>query len=113
MDRWLWSVRQFPTRTAATEACRGGHVVVNGTSAKPSAVVQAGDRVVLRLAGRRRELEVVEAVDRRVGAAAAAACLVDHSPPADRSGPAAPARERSAGRPTKRDRRAIDRLRGR
>ncbi|HET6662969.1 MAG TPA: RNA-binding S4 domain-containing protein [Acidimicrobiales bacterium] len=112
VDRWLWAIRLFPSRTAATDACRGGHVKVNGTTAKPSITVAPGDRVAARAHGRNREVEVVEAIEKRVGAAVAAACYVDHTPPepvVDRT--RVGARERGSGRPTKRDRRQLDRWR--
>jgi len=105
-------VRVFPTRTQATDACRAGHVRVNGAPAKPASTVRVGDRISARVFGRDRVLEVVQVIERRVGAAVAATCLVDHSPPP----PAEPdvfARDRSTGRPTKRDRRQLDRLRHR
>jgi ribosome-associated heat shock protein Hsp15 len=114
VDRWLWAVRLTPTRSAATDACRGGHVRVNGASAKPATPVRAGDRVTLRFAGRDRDVEVVRVVEKRVGAPVAAECLVDHSPaPPPRAERLPPvfARDPGAGRPTKRDRRQLDRFR--
>jgi len=112
VDRWLWAIRVFRTRTASTEACRGGHVRVNGAPAKAATLVREGDRVTVRGHGDERLLEVVRAIDKRVGAPVAAACVVDHTPPADRRREAPPFwREPSAGRPTKRDRRRLDRLR--
>jgi ribosome-associated heat shock protein Hsp15 len=113
VDKWLWAVRLFKTRGLATDACRGGHVRVNGTPAKPAAVVRVGDRVDARVHGRSRVLEVVRVIDKRVGAPVAAECLVDHSPPEPSRGEQPPvfARERGAGRPTKRDRRRLDRFR--
>lgn len=113
VDRWLWSVRLYKTRTEATSACRGGHVRINGATARPSAPVRAGDRVETRGPGRDRIVEVVRVVDKRVGAPVAAECLIDRSPPRDPR-PAPPfARERGAGRPTKKERRQLDRLRHR
>lgn len=113
VDRWLWAVRVTKTRSLATDACRGGHVRVNGTPAKPATPVRPGDRVEARVNGRQRVLEVVRPIDKRVGAALAAECAIDHSLPAPAAGgdPLAFARERGAGRPTKRDRRRLDRLR--
>ena len=113
VDRWLWAVRVTKTRSVATDACRGGHVRVNGTPAKPATQVRAGDRVEVTLNGRRRVLEVVRLIDKRVGAPVAADCFVDHSPPPPTEGKAVPAfaRDRGTGRPTKRDRRRLDRLR--
>lgn len=115
VDKWLWAVRLYKTRSLATDACRGGHVRVNGTPAKPATVVRAGDRVEVRVHGRSRVLEVVRVIDKRVGAPVAAACLVDHSPPEPRRDEAAGdwTRDRGAGRPTKRDRRRLERLRAR
>lgn len=110
-DRWLWAVRIFPTRSAATEACRGGHVRLNGSPAKPASRLRPGDRVAARSHGQERVLEVVTVIDKRVGAAPAAACFVDHSPPAMRRDDPPFVRERGSGRPTKRDRRQVDRLR--
>ena len=114
VDRWLWAVRLYKTRSVATDACRGGHVKVNGASAKPATPVRVGDRVEAYAHGRERIFEVVALIDKRVGAPAAAACLVDHSPPP-------PPREESllppflrpagTGRPTKRDRRRLDQFR--
>ena len=115
MDRWLWSVRVFKTRTVATEACKGGHVSVNRAVTKPATTVRVGDVVTIRVDGRDRVLEVAEVIDKRVGAARAAECYRDHSPPRPPTALASPGlvRDRSAGRPTKRDRRLIDRLRDR
>jgi ribosome-associated heat shock protein Hsp15 len=113
VDAWLWAVRIYQTRSAASAACKGGHVSVNGETAKPATRVHVGDRIETYAAQRRRVLEVVELLDKRVGAPRAAEALVDHSPPPPPPEAAAPAmlRDRGAGRPTKRDRRAIDRLR--
>ena len=115
VDRWLWAVRMTKTRSLATDACRGGHVRVNGQPAKPAATVRVGDRVVATLAGRPWVLEVARLIDKRVGAPLAAECYVDHSPPPPSSHdtPAVFARDRGAGRPTKRDRRRLDRFRTR
>ncbi len=115
VDKWLWAVRMFKTRGLATDACRGGHVRVNGTPAKAAATVRVGDRVEARVHGRARVLEVVRVIDKRVGPPVAAACLIDHSPPdpAAAQEPAVFARERGTGRPTKRDRRQLDRFRAR
>jgi ribosome-associated heat shock protein Hsp15 len=114
VDQWLWAVRLFKTRSLATEACRGGHVRVNGRPAKPAAPVRAGDRVEAVVAARPRILEVVSPITKRVGPPEAASCLIDHSPPPPPPETEATAwRERGAGRPTKRDRREMERLRRR
>jgi ribosome-associated heat shock protein Hsp15 len=113
VDRWVWAVRLYKTRSDATEACKGGHVSVNGATAKPATTVAIGSRVAAKVGGRLRILEVTAVIEKRVGAAVAAGCFVDHSPPepvVDRTRVAP--RERGAGRPTKRERREIDRFRG-
>ncbi len=113
VDRWLWAVRLFKTRSTATDACRGGQVTVNGQPAKASTTVRAGDRVEARVGDRMRVVEVVQPIDKRVGPPVAATCLVDHSPPVVREDtePAPFVRDRGAGRPTKRQRRQLDQLR--
>ena len=115
VDRWLWAVRAAPTRAAATALCRAGHVKVNDKPAKPATPVHPGDMVSARVGARPRLLEVVRVIDKRVGAPIAAECLVDHSPPPPPKEVRAPGlvRDPSSGRPTKKDRRQIDRLRGR
>ena len=115
VDRWLWAVRMYKTRSAATAALRGGHVRVNGAAARPATPVHVGDRVEIRLDHRERQLEVVRVIDKRVGAPVAAECLVDHSPPPPTREPPPPGsvRDAGAGRPTKRDRRRLDQVRGR
>ena len=112
VDAWLWAVRIYKTRSAASAACKGGHVTVNGETAKPATKVHVGDRVEAYAGQRRRILEVVELLDKRVGAPRAADALIDHTPAPAEADAAAPAmvRDRGAGRPTKRDRRAIDRM---
>lgn len=112
VDRWVWAIRLYKTRSDATDACRGGHVQVNGSSAKPATPVRPGDRIEARVHDTNRIVEVTQVIDKRVGAAVAAGCYVDHTPPvpeADRTRVAE--RERGTGRPTKRDRRRIDQWR--
>jgi len=110
VDAWLWAVRLYKSRTAATAACRGGHVRVNRVAAKASTPVKVGDRIEA-FAGRERVLEVVALLDKRVGAAVAAKCFVDHSPPAPPRMKPLRLRPPGSGRPTKKERRQIDRLR--
>jgi ribosome-associated heat shock protein Hsp15 len=115
VDRWLWSVRVFKTRSLATEACRAGHVAVNRGVTKPATPVRVGDVVTVRLDGRDRILEVARVIQTRVGAPIAVECIVDHSPPPpprELTGPAF-VRDAATGRPTKRDRRQMDRIRRR
>ncbi|MGW7349724.1 RNA-binding S4 domain-containing protein [Streptomyces sp. NPDC054784] len=113
VDSWIWSVRLTKTRSVAAAACRAGHVRVNGERVKPAQAVRPGDEVRLRHAGRERIVVVARLVRKRVGAAVAADCLVDKSPPPPppEAAAAVPRRDRGAGRPTKRDRRELERLR--
>jgi ribosome-associated heat shock protein Hsp15 len=115
IDRWLWTVRLAKTRSLAAQACRAGHVQINGVRAKAAAPVNVGDTVRARLGGRERVVEVVRLPSNRVGADLAAASLIDRSPPPPPRDPLAGFgyRGRGAGRPTKRDRRRLDQTRGR
>ena len=108
-------MRLAKTRSAASSACRAGHVRVNGARVKPAHLVRAGDEVRLRQDGRERIVVVTQVISKRVGAAVAAECYVDHSPPPPPPESAVPVavRERGTGRPTKRERRSIDKLLGR
>jgi ribosome-associated heat shock protein Hsp15 len=111
VDRWLCAVRLVKTRPLATRVCDGGHVLVNGSPAKPSTKVRAGDRVEAFIADRERVVEVVRPIESRVAAAVAATCYVDHSPPIVRESGPTVAIVRGEGRPSKRLRREMDRLR--
>lgn len=115
IDRWLHAVRLTKTRSDATAACRGGHVEINGEAAKPASPVAVGDRVEAFVGGRRRIVEVERLIVKRVGAAIAVECYADHSPPPPKREEVAhfAVRDPGTGRPTKRDRRRLDRLRGR
>ena len=111
IDRWLCAVRLVKTRPLATRLCEGGHVLLNGSPAKPSTRVRAGDRVEALIADRRRVVEVVRPIESRVGALVAATCYLDHSPPVvPEAGPEI-MRMRGEGRPSKRLRRELERLR--
>ena len=90
-------------------------LTVNGKAAKPSTAVKVGDRVEARIHQRERILDVVVLITKRVGASEAIACFTDHSPPPPDREQFVPVfeRDRGAGRPTKRDRRQLDKLRGR
>lgn len=115
VDAWLWAVRVYKTRSAATTACRAGHVRVNGERAKAAQPVKPGDELRVRIAGFDRILIVKQPISKRVGAALVAESVEDRTPappPRELAG-FVPIRDRGAGRPTKRDRRELDRLRGR
>ncbi|MFD5296500.1 RNA-binding S4 domain-containing protein [Streptomyces mutabilis] len=114
VDSWIWAVRLIKTRSLGATACRGGHVRVNGERVKPAYSLRVGDEVRLRHEGRERVVVVKRLIRKRVGAPVAVQCYVDNSPPPPPREAVAPAgiRDRGAGRPTKRDRRELERLRG-
>lgn len=118
VDKWLWSVRVYKTRTMATEACTTGRVKVNGTIAKPATKVTIGDRVQATRKDRVIVYEVAGLIEKRMSATRAAECVIDRSPPPPERSPdfietpVFAQRDRGSGRPTKRDRRMIDKLRG-
>lgn len=113
VDSWLWCVRLTKTRSLATTAAKGGHVRVNGERVKPAQAVKVGDEVRLFHAGRERVVIVRRLLDKRVGAPLAVEAYVDNSPPPPPRSDALAmgVRDRGAGRPTKRDRRELERLR--
>jgi ribosome-associated heat shock protein Hsp15 len=115
VDRWIWSVRLVKTRSGATDACKAGHVKINGKSAKPAQPVRVSDQVRIRQDGRERVVVVSRIISKRVGAPVAAECYVDHSPPQPPREEVVrvAVRDRGAGRPTKRERRSIEKLFGR
>ena len=115
VDKWLWAARVFKTRSQASVACDGGKVDVNDEAAKPARQVRAGDRITVTLPrGRRRILKVAGVGDRRGSAEVAKLLFEDLTPPepprARQARP--PWRLPGTGRPTKRERRDIERLRG-
>jgi ribosome-associated heat shock protein Hsp15 len=114
LDKWLWAARVFKTRGLAADACDGGKVDVNAAAGKPARTLRPGDVVRVTLPqGRHRLLKVVRLDDRR-GSATVARALFDDltppEPPRTRLAPP-PRREPGMGRPTKRERRDLDRLR--
>jgi len=115
VDSWLWAVRLVKTRSLATAACRAGHVRVNGERVKAAQPIRVGDEVRLREAGFDRIVVVGAILTKRVGAPVAAASYTDLTPPPPprEEVALAPVRDRGAGRPTKRERRDLERLRGR
>lgn len=114
VDQWVWGVRLAKTRSQATAACKAGHVRVGDATAKPSQPVRVGDIVRVRLHGFEKTYEVTGLPTKRGSASEAAAHFIDHTPPPppkeERAAPII--RERGTGRPTKRERRQLDELRG-
>lgn len=117
LDAWLWAVRVYKTRSAATAAVRGGHVRVDGELPKASQLVVAGQLIRVRREQEERFLEVVDpSLAKRVGAPVAQAAYLDKTPPRpasiDQMAGRIAIRDRGSGRPSKRERRALDQLRG-
>src|SRR5262245_28218767 len=112
VDKWLWAARFFKSRSLATAACDGGRVDVNEQAAKPAKLVRAGDLLRVTLPSGKRTVRVLALAERRGPGSQAALLFEDLTPPSPRE-PRMPApiyRPRGAGRPTKRERRLLDRL---
>ena len=117
LDSWLWSVRLYKTRSAATAGVRGGHVKVNDEAAKPAQEIKPGDIVRVWRDEAERIVEVVDSsLTKRVGASLAVKAYHDRTPEKPPPIPAmagrVAVRDRGAGRPTKKERRALEALRG-
>jgi ribosome-associated heat shock protein Hsp15 len=113
VDRWLCAARIFKSRTVAQDACGAGHVKVNDRTVKASQVLRCGDRVEADAPRGKMVLVVLGLSEKRLSPPQARELYEDHSPPPAPRDPALGVRERGAGRPTKADRRKIDRLRWR
>jgi ribosome-associated heat shock protein Hsp15 len=115
VDKWLWAARFFKTRSLAAQACAGGKVDVNGEAAKPARAVRPGDRLTVTLPGGQRIGRVLGLSERRGPASEARTLWEDLTPPAPPRPRFArpPYRAPGSGRPTKLERRQIERLRDR
>ena len=117
IDKWLWAVRLYKTRSMATAACRAGHVKMSGDALKPSHTVRLGQIFSLPVADVNRTVKVVGLLDKRVGPKLVDEYLEDITPAAeylraveDRRQPRAPVRAKGTGRPTKKERRQLEPL---
>ena len=116
IDKFLWCIRAFKTRSDAAEACKTGKVTVNGSEAKSSKEVKIGDRIMVRKGAVHYEYIVNALVDKRQGAALVKDYVTDITPQTELDKLVAPQetiflkRERGEGRPTKKQRREIDAL---
>lgn len=116
IDKYLWAIRIFKTRSLATEACKAGRVKLNGQNIKPSYVVKVGETYSIQKGIERKVIKVTGLLERRSDAKTAVQFYEDHTPVEEtyafKSTFQAPIlkRDRGAGRPTKRDRREIDEL---
>ncbi|WP_316822374.1 RNA-binding S4 domain-containing protein [Pedobacter gandavensis] len=118
IDKYLWAIRLFKTRSLATEACKAGRVKFNGNNLKASAIVKPGDVYQVSKGIEKKVIEVVELLYNRVESKIAVTKYKDITPLEETQGYKsmfhAPVliRDRGAGRPTKKDRREIDDLTG-
>ncbi|HEU5081203.1 MAG TPA: S4 domain-containing protein [Opitutaceae bacterium] len=118
IDKWLWAVRVFKTRSLATDACRAGSVEVNGQPAKPARDVRSGETITVRQGLVFRTFRVLGIPKSRVGPKLVAAFSEDKTPPEEfakareRSVQQVLAREKGSGRPTKKERRDLEQLFG-
>jgi ribosome-associated heat shock protein Hsp15 len=116
IDKWLWAVRLFRTRSLASDACRAGSVTIQDRPVKPARDVKPGETIAVRQGLVRRTLRVLDVPRSRVGAKLVSRYCEDQTPPEEfakaRAQPVQHvlAREKGSGRPTKRDRRLLDRL---
>lgn len=116
VDKWLWAVRLFKTRTLAIAACNAGHVKVGDQRIKPSRSVHPGETLTVLAGETHRTVKVLALLERRVGAAMVPEYLEDLTPPEELQKPREPVlqplfqRPKGSGRPTKRDRRLLERM---
>ncbi len=121
IDKWLWSIRLFKTRTLASDACKAGRVKIEGKTVKPARLAQIGETIKVQKGQEQKIVKVKALIDKRVGAPLAVTCYEDFSPPS----PVRPkgkklraifhqlpnaAREKGTGRPTKKERRDLDKF---
>ena len=118
IDKYLWAIRVYKTRTDATDACKGGKVRLNGYDVKPSKEVRQGDVITARKGAVTYTYKVLDLIDKRQGAKLVPVYAENQTPPDELAKLKAPIetfflkRDRGAGRPTKKDRRQMDELWG-
>jgi ribosome-associated heat shock protein Hsp15 len=112
IDRWLCAARLYQSRSLAQAACTGGHVKHNGVSVRASHLVRVGDRIECVAPSGRRDVQVTALADKRQPPQRARELYEDHSPPPPPRDERVQIRPRGAGRPTKAERRSLERLRG-
>jgi len=117
IDKWLWSVRIFKSRTIASDACKEGKVKVAGVAVKPSFLLAEGETVTVKKEGFNFQFKAIRLIEKRVGAPIAVTCYLDVTPEEEKNkynawflnaSGTSEKRERGAGRPTKKERREIE-----
>lgn len=123
IDKWLWAVRIYKSRSQATTACQGGKVKVDGQALKPSKGVEVGETITVRKKNITYTYRVEKLIQKRVGATLAQECYIDLTPEEEKAKArirpqdsvfyqTGATRPRGAGRPTKKERRDMDRYKG-
>ncbi len=118
IDKWLWAVRFYKTRTRAAEACKGGKVKIDGKNVKPSREIKPGEIIEVHHNYIKRTVKVLQAAQNRVAAKLVPELMEDLTPAEEFEKLEmlrkvnSEKRERGAGRPTKKERRMIEKLKG-
>ncbi len=116
IDKWLWAVRLYKTRSQAAEACKGGKIKINGQNVKASREVKEGDEIEVQLTGILRKVKILKPAKNRVAAKLVPELMLDLTAPEEYEKLEmirqfkSEKRDRGAGRPTKKDRRIINKL---
>ena len=114
VDKWLWAVRIYKTRSQATEACRKGHISIDNVPVKPSRTIHTGETIKVRKEQIVRSFKILKLAEKRMSAKLVPDFLEDISPPEEleiiemQKNMRWITREKGAGRPTKKDRRDLD-----
>lgn len=119
IDKWLWSIRIYKSRSISTDACKSGRVKVNGKSVKPSFIIEEGMIVNVNKKEKIWKVKALKIIEKRVASPIALTCYEDLSPPPVPSEKmpsffyqSTEKRDKGTGRPTKKDRRNIDKFKG-
>lgn len=118
VDKWLWAVRQYKTRTLATTACEQGKIVIQGQGVKPSRHLKIGEEIKIKRTGLIKTIKVLQLTANRLNAKLVPEFAEDLTPPEDIAAYKARAtrvtayRDPGTGRPTKRERRDLDEFMG-
>lgn len=116
IDKFLWAVRIYKTRSLASEACRKGRILINNVQVKPSRIISVNEIITVKKLPVSYLYEVIEPIENRISAKLVQAYLKDLTPEDEKakivagSTPAFGFRQKGLGRPTKKERRTIDRL---
>ena len=118
IDKWLWAIRIYKTRSLANEACQSGKVKINKSRIKPSRTVQIGDRITVQKGYIKHDFEVKGLIEKRVSATLAQQNYIDNTPEEEKVKQNTKLfipqykREKGTGRPTKKERREFDKMMG-